>query len=283
VTLAAIVQFQQPGDSTQATFMSALSVAMVSAGFNAPTILSASPTLSYIWQYDTDTGDTYQNLIIGAGFTAANTFEVFGYATFSGAAGTNQSTTVPSMTLTLTDNFNFYAINHPEIRGVVIAQAGVEVAFVGYLRPLTTPSFWNENQYPFAFIPRAMNPFWFALCQGGLSSTVAGLQTISSLRPTGITSGQFVGGFVNSVANPANANSRSTRVAAIVDANGNGASTFPPTAANFFDICDFSPDVQAGSSYGMTFLDYVTNGSESYTFIDGNTSQTFSRVFIRTE
>jgi hypothetical protein len=283
MTLADIIQSQQGGDSTQATFMNALSVAMVNAGFNAPTILSTSPTLSYIWQYDTDTGDTYQNLIIGAGFTAANTFETFGYASFSGTAGTNQSTTVPSMTLTLTDNFNFYAINHPEIRGVVVSQAGVEVAFVGYLRPLTTPSFWNENQYPFAFIPKAMNPFWFGLCQGNLNSTIAGLQPISSLRPTGITSGQFVGGFTNAAPNPANANSRNTRVTAIVDANGQGASTFSSVVPSFFDICDFSPDVQAGSSYGMIFLDYITNGSESYTFIDGNASQTFSRIFVRTE
>jgi len=283
MTLAAIAQSQQAGDGTQNTFMNALSAAMIAAGFSLITTLSASPTLSYIWQCDTETGDTYQNLIIGAGFTAASNFQAFGYATFSGTTGTNQSSTVPSMSLVLTDNFNFYAINHPEIRGVVISQAGTVVAFVGYLRPLTTPSFWNENEYPFAFIPRAMNPFWFGLCQGNLNSTIAGLQPISSLRPTGITTGQFVGGFTNAAPNPANANSRNTRVTAIVDANGQGASTLSSLVPSFFDICDFSPDVQAGSSYGMIFLDYITNGSESYTFVDGNTSQSFSRVFIRTE
>ena len=47
----------------------------------------------------------------------------------------------------------FKAINHPEIRGIYILQQNRAPWFLGYIRPSQKPSWWDEDTFPYCFIP----------------------------------------------------------------------------------------------------------------------------------
>jgi len=281
MTAASIIQVPFAGDGTQLTFLQNLSSAMSTAGFSVYLTSGASPTLSYSWVFNTQSAYTYENLYIQAAFTAASTFTCTGFSGFSGSNGQNASTTVPSTTLTLTSNFNLFSINHPEMRGVILFQNGVNLAFIGYLRPLITPSYWNENSYPWGFIPRSMNPWasnWNAVSSGGL------MQPITSLRPNNISATQVLGPLINSSNNAANANSVSIRTPLMV-VDTIGSTNYPgPSLNGCFDIGDFSTDLGTGPTVGKNFLDEAISGSTTYQLVDGVTNDKYwSKLYIRTQ
>jgi hypothetical protein len=47
----------------------------------------------------------------------------------------------------------FTAINHSEVRGVFVNQQNRPTTFLGYIRPSTLPTWWNENNHPYVFQP----------------------------------------------------------------------------------------------------------------------------------
>jgi hypothetical protein len=61
-----------------------------------------------------------------------------------------------SFSSTLNSIYEFKAINHPEIRGVIITQ-NTNVLFVGYYRPAGIPNWFSTNNYPYGFYSLSEN------------------------------------------------------------------------------------------------------------------------------
>jgi hypothetical protein len=71
--------------------------------------------------------------------------------------GTNSTTATTITTGNGTTALTIYAIAHPEFKGLSLEQ-GTAQGILGVMRPLKNnliPSWWNENLFPYAFLPRA--------------------------------------------------------------------------------------------------------------------------------
>jgi hypothetical protein len=256
---AIITQSVYVGDGTQSGFLSALSASMLTAGFSLFHSYAVSGNEARV--YNCSTGSqTFSNLLLEVGFSAVSTIRLRGFSAFTTAnnTGSNVSTAAGTLAITLTSTFNFFAINHAEMRGCLVYQNSIAIGFLGYLKLNVLPGWWDENQSPCAFIPRTIAiPF----------SPV--LQTISALRPTGLGANLLIASHTNATANTANNGRRTVRAAHIDD------------DSNKYGIGTFSSDLGVSASNSMTLFDTIVTTTEEFAFVDGSPSATVTRLFIK--
>lgn len=93
----------------------------------------------------------------GAGNCAFGFHFTPGYSSQTGYFGDFYGLVTASNPLCRLPNQNapvqFKAINHPEMKGVFILQHNRAPWFLGYVRPATKPTWWNEDNFPYVFIP----------------------------------------------------------------------------------------------------------------------------------
>lgn len=69
-------------------------------------------------------------------------------------SGTNSTTSFTISTVNGTTALYFYAINHPEFKGVVVEQGSMQNV-LGILRPKgNPPTWWNENTHAYGFLAK---------------------------------------------------------------------------------------------------------------------------------
>lgn len=267
---AVITPTNYAGNGTQAGFLNAISTAMLSAGFNLLDSYTLSGNENRVWNYqDTTNGNaTFDNLILEAGFTAAASIRVRGFSGFDTATdtGANVSSAAPAASITLSNTFTLYSVNHPEVRGVFIFSGIFPIFSVFYIRPdpaLTIGgqqpnAWWNRNSAPLAFIPRVAT--WGEF---GAASNL--LQTISALRPGSVASSGGITSITHTTGASGNLGTRFTYPATIIT-NANEAGLI------------LSSDCLLAPANGMFFGDTINN---QYTFIESATG-TSARLFIKT-
>ena len=69
--------------------------------------------------------------------------------------GTNASAVSSSANINPNAVVNFAAFRHPEMILVMVYQSATVNMLVGYVRPATKYSWWNEDEAPFCFVPDA--------------------------------------------------------------------------------------------------------------------------------
>ena len=74
---------------------------------------------------------------------------------FAGPAASTMIASTDINTWPLSENSRIYLIgvNHTEMQGVYVYQQGAANYFLGYMRPANKPTWWNEDTYPYTFVP----------------------------------------------------------------------------------------------------------------------------------
>ncbi|MGL4377839.1 MAG: hypothetical protein ACRCT1_15475 [Microcoleaceae cyanobacterium] len=143
------------------SFLTAFKTSMVDAGFSSSPFdqFTLSGDTYLVYQIINDANKTLGTVYLQLQFinnTSNNTIQIrhqllsgFSISTHTGTATTSSCT---SPTFTFGNSFQFYAINHPEIKGIHLAQGTTTVAPVFVLRPTYKDTWWDENISPWAFI-----------------------------------------------------------------------------------------------------------------------------------
>jgi hypothetical protein len=194
---------------------------------NLLTIPTTTTAVNSIWSKQLTTGVTFNNFSVLLGLTNSEgqSSNAIQYGTsFNGSTGVNNGTTSQNAFIPNdTGNYFLTSINHPEVCGVQIVKGSGILRFIGYWRPLTVPTWWNQNSFLFAFSPHTRTN------APSFTSTSHSYALSSSLRPTGANvgaSGDFPL-FLNYGAqildaNPINNTTTLLKAPAIVNFNNNG-------------------------------------------------------------
>lgn len=267
---ATISTINYPGNGTQASFLNAISSAMVTAGFAEIKSYNNAGNEARVWSFVADETKVYGSLILEVAFTAALTIRIRGYSNFDTAsatpatAGLNPNAIAVTKNITsLSSNFIFWICNHPECRGLILVEGITNRAFIGYFRPNTFED-WNENSFPRAFIERGTTSLW----------DTGVLQCISGLVPAGTTNTSLKLNAVENTQPHPRSGRRKQSVAEISATNGAGGR---------FIEAEFSANVTAAPSASMAVLDkfQVQVGIEEYALFDGSASASIPRLAIR--
>lgn len=175
------------GNGTQTFFLNQLNAAMLAAGFTLIDAYAVTTNEFYVWEYNEPSDPLDGKMIVEGGFTAAATFRVRGFRTFDPEtdSGTNPTTTAGQALTSLASTFVLHSCNHPEIRGVIIVEAGTIRKFLGYMRPANKPLLWSGA--PYGFIERSATAAY--------DSSL--LQTISATRPAAVGANCSSAGMTN--------------------------------------------------------------------------------------
>lgn len=160
-------------------------------------------------------------------------------------ASTNNSPYCTSVTFSASSQIFLAAYDHPEIKGVILEQAGSTAVPLCYCYP-QKPSWWSEDSFTFAFIPQTVN--W---------NTFLGLTTTNSPYNHAIADTYGINALPNlSVANPI------TNRRDILP----GAALFCPGTANQGVAARFSAEVVqvAGNALARFDILQVAAGVEEY-------------------
>ena len=263
---AIIQQSQFTGNGTQAGFLSALNASMVTAGFTNIATFTKSGHSYRTWEYQHN-DKIYGKSILEVGFTTAVRITMIGYASFDTGTNTGEQTSItsPWENIDLNTSWNFYSIEHPQMRGVFLFQDLQSIGFIGYYRPSTLPSsappdYIDEDLQPYGFIPRTLNTNWNSLT----------LQPISRLSGE-LGNASAVGNTLNAKSNSGNSGLRILRLAHMEDTSNNT------------HVETFSEDIRCGASFAMVMFDTVNTPDGNYAFIDGSANATTSRLFIKVQ
>lgn len=146
------------------SFFTALKTALTNAGFPS-TVFDNQPANGYI-VYEITVGSGFTKgkiyLKINAVLTTPDlsiTYSIFDSWDAVAHTGTNEGTqSTFAASINVNSNLYFNSFNHPEAKFVCISQLAPLIGVIGYVRPATKYSWWNENNFPYAFIP-ANNQF----------------------------------------------------------------------------------------------------------------------------
>lgn len=150
--VATITNSTYQGNNTLSGLVNALNTVLTTnCGFNFIKVftLGSETFRTYSVNHDSTTyGNTFMQVVTD------NTTNI--YIRF--LSGFNSSTNAmldpgsyKSFSSTLNAIHEFKAINHPEIRGVIITQNTTVLNFVGYYRPAGIPNWFSTNNYPYGF------------------------------------------------------------------------------------------------------------------------------------
>lgn len=191
MTLATITNYTFTG-STQTVFFNNFNTAMTTgAGFTLlDSFTVATTNLQRVYSF-TDNASTFGTAILRVGFSAATTLQLAGFSAWNTATdtGSNSSTNFTKVLSSLSGSYTFRAINHPEIRGVWIVQGTSPRCFIGYLRPLYKPTWWDESLYPYFFIDNTLSGLFGDASEASLNTY---LSNISSLKHSGFSNANAV-------------------------------------------------------------------------------------------
>lgn len=245
---------------TKATLGPAIQTAMNNAGFSSPidTISSTTDTQIYSYTFNGSTkGTAFLRIDISDTTLRQQLGDSWNTATDTGTnfLGQNAISYTNSQTLTL------YAINHDELRLVILSGANINTA-IGYIRPTSKPSWWNENSHLYCFNP------WTA------ANNPPGRGNVCGLNPFGIASA-------------ATANEFRFDDVRLIDANPGGtrdlvrspyySGTASPSRCN---AGRFSADVAIGAGASMALTSaagdkiQVSSGVEEYLVLSNSAANT---------
>jgi hypothetical protein len=144
---------------TVSSFFTALKTALTNSGFP-----------STVFENQVGSGYIVYEITVGSGFTKGKiylkinaslsgseitvTYSIFDSWDAVAHTGANEGTQSNfSASININNNVYFSAFNHDEARFVCVSQFAPLIGIIGYVRPATKYSWWNENSFPFAFIP----------------------------------------------------------------------------------------------------------------------------------
>lgn len=249
---------------TQANLTTALKTAMTNAGFSStPYGEQAASTNKVIYQVVFDAskakGTAYVELSITSGLVVS--IKISDNYTLASYSATNQSVAYSGSVFTPTtgSSVNLIAINHAELRGVILNQSS-QWNFIGYLRPGNKPSWWDENSYLYCFNSVIETLAYYGLCapnpyNNQTSATYALYLQSSSLLAN-----------ANPITNKRDLVSKPF--------------LFGPATYNYGVVGQLSADLVQCAATGLSRLDLmqVTAGSEEYLLLNNSSSGLAIRV-----
>jgi|GEM_PF-3497490 hypothetical protein len=146
---------------TVTSFFTALRTALTNAGFPNTVITNQTSAGYIVYEITLASGFTKGRLYIKISASISGddlTVKSSCLDSWNTAlnTGTNESTEATFSTAIKTNTpIYFSAFSHPEARLVCIHQAAPLLAVIGYVRPATKYSWWNENNFVFGFIPKS--------------------------------------------------------------------------------------------------------------------------------
>jgi hypothetical protein len=152
MTAATITQSTVSPPLVPLTVANAIATAMQSAGFTLIDTVNGSSEIrafKYVVNAGAAKGTAYIQLTINATdiyYALADNYSVSGHS----MTGSNYS----QLPLQTSSPFNLIAVNHPELRMVYLSHAGY-LGAIGYARPATKYSWWDENIYLYGFLIQA--------------------------------------------------------------------------------------------------------------------------------
>lgn len=180
----------------------------------------------------------------------------------------NASTAAVNVTFPAASSIQFVSVLHPELKLVLMVGTTV-VQVLGFFRPANKPAWWNEEQYPYAFIPA--EPTLKRFASGKNASNQFG-PTFGDIYPVANAYGN-VGPIENfAYANPFN--KRDLLPGLVLFAPPDGSFRSKGVAGT----C--SPDVGVGACVGTNLLDrlVVSPGSEEYLILSNSNAGVVVRV-----
>lgn len=162
-----LVSMVQP-TFTQLQFAEAIKTAMSNAGFGAVfDEYSPGTDRILIYQLTFDPGKLYGTVYLQIKITTALAITQRLYTNWNKTTrvGDNPGTetTVTGAAFVNNNSIEFIGFSKsPEFRLIAVYQ-GTTTAYLGYVRPETKPQWWDENAYPYAFVPVSNSNFatWY--------------------------------------------------------------------------------------------------------------------------
>ena len=157
MAIANITKITLSGTLTTLSIANGIRDALISCGYNlfhSYQSGSSEGRVMALQQSSATKGTVFLQYVISSGGTVTYSLNE-GWNT-STNVGTNASASSSIAITTGTTNFTIYVINHPEFKGLVLEQGTVQ-GILGIIRLLKNnliPSWWNENLFAYAFIPR---------------------------------------------------------------------------------------------------------------------------------
>lgn len=190
----------------RATLADAIKVAMANAGlslFDDFTDPANARHLIYRLNFNTKTYGTLFLDVKNPSLLSISQSMMTGWNATTHAMPTGAIASASSAAVTFANSasLSLTAINHPEAKLVLIDNsAGINPLFLGYVRPNQNPgSWWDENLYPYCFLPR-----------GGVFNSF--ISFIGSLSPDNIAAGYYYA--ANTISNLSNADANGCMVQA---------------------------------------------------------------------
>jgi len=248
---------------TVASVQAGFQTAMANAGFSSYSVYSTYYQTFY-YQYNsaatkgtaylniafTSSGQYIQPILYDSWNNTTNTGTNPQYITSSQWAMLNYNSTAITLT----------AINHPEFRGVVIVQ-GSYSSIIGILRPANIPTWWNENNYLYAF---SANAYGNSNNAKGFGEYYAcGSNPFNTTNSNYCNYWVYSGSFINS--NPNNSNQYEIVTGLILGQPSGGGYLSGSAGTTSTDIC-------FGAAYNKNLLDVWSIGSQQYTLLSAPVS-----------
>lgn len=254
---ANLIQTFYPSTQTQAGTASAIATAMQNAGFGSPIdVFVANAENHNVFQlvFDNSKGKGTCFIDVWVDANPRIRWAIYDGWNIATRTGTNSSQSQNfNISFSSGNQIVFTACNHPEIKMINIFQQGVANSNVGILRPANKRTWWDENQWLYAFVSSASNNFnsWLPC----------------NLNPMGVTSSiSFPCSFMTSAAF-ANANTNDLNKRDTV----NGLILCFPTAGGMLagSVGRTSDDLALGCCGALNMFDIfqVAPGQEEYTML----------------
>jgi hypothetical protein len=151
--------YSSAAPTTQASLTTEISNAMQAAGFSAPFDVVTGATNYLVFKQTFDSTKTKGRVFLVVAITSDlkinqalyDSWDASAHAGSNGGAGSNIVGFIPSNSLTYT------SINHPEVRGVMMYAVDGNTLFLGYFRPASKPTWWDEDKWVYCFQPNDPN------------------------------------------------------------------------------------------------------------------------------
>lgn len=140
----------------QLQLATALKIALNNCGFTSGNPIAEGTsagnyTVAYSHTFNANTkGTAFFDFFVNSTVTAVvfRVFDNYNTTTFTGT-----SSGLSQIAINANNSYEFYSVNHPEVRGVSILTVGSSVSNLGVLvRPNIIPSWWNENNFLYAVV-----------------------------------------------------------------------------------------------------------------------------------
>lgn len=200
--LATVTKSTLDANFTQAQFVTALTNSLNNCGFSSNTFIaqgtvSGAVKTAYSHQFNASSkGTVFLEYEINSSVSTLSLRISDNYNTSTYTATGQSSINSLQFSLSNSNVHDLYAINHPEIRGVAFLRQGTtNSGFLGYLRPATIPSWWNQNSFLYCLAyGTTANPNRFAYLPFPNSYSAGASFAVGLLAYTAPSSGYSLGG-----------------------------------------------------------------------------------------